>query len=121
MQQARVIYNDFGLINQFGGTLQDMEAFSFFKTPYGDVGRNTFKGDPFYGVNLAIFKTTNIGERYKLELRAEAQNLLNRRNFGVPDAFTEDASFVNFVGTYGNPGWNTGSARQLRLGVRFLF
>jgi hypothetical protein len=121
LQQARVIYNDFGLTTQFGLPLNLSETWNYFKTPYGDVGRNTFKGDPFYGVNLALLKTTNIGERYKLELRVEAQNLLNRRNFGVPDAFTEDASFGSFVGSYGNVGFNTGSVRQLRLGARFIF
>jgi hypothetical protein len=39
----------------------------------------------------------------------------------VPDAFTEDAFFGRFVGSFQNPGFNAGSARQLRLGVRFLF
>lgn len=121
MQQARLIYNDFGLVNQFGGSLAGLEAFQFFKTPFGDIGRNTLSGLPFYGVNLALFKTTNISEKYKLEFRVEAQNLLNRRNFGVPDAITEDASFGSFVGSFQNPGFNAGSVRQLRFGLRFLF
>jgi len=120
-QQARLIYNDFGLSNQFGFSLADLEAFNAFKTPFGDVGRNTFFGNNFYGVNLALFKTTNFSERYKLEFRVEAQNLLNERNFGVPDAFTEDASNGLVVGSFQNPGFNTGSVRQLRFGLRFLF
>jgi hypothetical protein len=99
----------------------DLEAFQYFKNYYGDVGRNTFLGNNFYTVNLSVFKTTNITERMKLEFRVEAANLFNERNFGVPDAITEDASFGNFVGSFQNPGFNAGSARSLRLGVRFLF
>lgn len=101
--------------------MQSLEAFNYFRTPYGDVGRNTFFGDTFYQVNLALFKTTNISERFKLEFRVEAQNLLNERNFGVPDVITEDASFGNSVGSFQNRRFNTGSVRQLRFGIRFLF
>lgn len=120
-QQARLIYNDFGLSNQFGLSLSDLEAFQAFKTPFGDVGRNTFFGDNFYSVNLALVKTTNITERVRIEFRAEAQNLFNERNFGVPDAITEDASNGITVSSFQNRGFNTGSVRQLRFGLRFLF
>nr|MDQ3324040.1 hypothetical protein [Acidobacteriota bacterium] len=120
-QGARLIYNDFGLSNNFGFDLRDLEAFSAFRTPFGDVGRNTLFGDNFYQVNLALVKTTNINERFRIEFRAEAQNLLNERNFGVPDAITEDASNGLTVSSFQNPGFNAGSVRQLRFGVRFLF
>ena len=121
MQQARYIYNDFGIANQFGLSLSDLEAFKLFKTPFGNLGRNTQSGLPFYLVNMAIFKTTKLTERTKLEFRIEANNLLNRRNFGVPDAFTEDASNGFAVSSFENPGFNNGSQRQLRLGLRFIF
>jgi hypothetical protein len=121
MQQARVLYNDFGLANQFGIPLSSLEGFQFFKTPFGNLGRNTFSGAPFYLVNFGVFKTTNITEQYKLEFRVEANNLLNHRNFGVPDPFMEDA-FTGFsVGSYQNPGFNNGGQRELRFGLRFLF
>jgi hypothetical protein len=121
MQQARFIYNDFGLANQFGVPLTSLEAFQFFKTPYGNLGRNTLSGAPFYLVNFGVFKTTNITEQYKLEFRVEANNILNHRNFGVPDPVTEDA-FTGFsVGSYLNPGFNNGSQRELRFGLRFMF
>ncbi|HYY94231.1 MAG TPA: TonB-dependent receptor [Pyrinomonadaceae bacterium] len=120
-QQARLIYNDFGLNNQFGIPLNQLEAFQLFKTPYGDVGRNTFHGLPFYGVNLALFKTTNITESKKLEFRVEAANLLNRRNFGVPDPITEDAATAFAVSSFQNPGFNLGQTRNLRFGLRLIF
>jgi hypothetical protein len=120
-QQAQLIYNDFPLSAVFGLPLSGFEAFNFFKTPFGDVGRNTFFGNNFYNVNLALVKTTNITERFRIEFRAEAQNLFNERNFGVPDAFTEDASNGLTVSSFQNPGFNSGSVRQLRFGLRFLF
>lgn len=120
-QQARLIYNDFGMFSQFGVPLSDLEGWNMFRTPYGDVGRNTFRGLPFYLVNLAVFKTTNITEGTKLEFRVEANNLLNRRNFGVPDPFTEDAFNGVVVSSFQNPGFNNGSQRELRFGLRFIF
>ena len=120
-QAARLIYNDFGLNNQFGEPLGALEAFNFFKTPFGDVGRNTFFGLPTYTVNLALFKTTRLTERTKLEFRVEAQNLLNRRNFGVPDAFTEDGSTSVGTSTFQNPGFNAGQNLQLRFGAKLIF
>lgn len=120
-QQARLIYNDFGLANQFSRPLSSLEGFSYFKTPFGDVGRNTFFGNNFYVVNLALVKTTRFNERYSMEFRAEAQNLFNERNFGVPDAVTEDAANGVTVSSFQNPGFNAGSVRQLRFGLRFIF
>jgi len=71
---------------------------------------------------MSVFKTTKINERFKVEFRAEAFNLLNHRNFGVPDPITDDAFFGSFVGTYNNPGFsNAGSSRTYRLGMRLLF
>lgn len=121
LQQARLIYNDFGLADTFGLPLSSFEAFQLFRTPFGDVGRNTFSGLPFYSVNFSVFKTTNISENVKLEFRAEAFNLLNRRNFGVPDAITEDASNGFVVGSFQNPGFNGGSKRTYRFGLRLIF
>jgi len=121
LNDARLVYNDFGLFSQFGVPLDFAESFQHFRTPFGDVGRNTFFGLPFYGLNLAVFKTTNITENVKVEFRAEAANILNRRNFGVPDPITEDAYLGGAVGSFQNPGWNNGSQRELRLGLRFIF
>ena len=121
LQQARYIYNDFGVANQFGLSLSDLEAFNLFKTPFGNLGRNTQFGAKSFTLNLAVSKTTRISEKYKIELRAEAANLLNRRNFGVPDAFTEDASNGFAVSSFENPGYNNGSQRQVRFGLKFIF
>lgn len=132
LQQARLIYNDSGIAAGTGlsslissncaipGAFGCAEGLSLFRTPFG-IGRNTFFGNNFYTVNLGVFKTTNITERFRIEFRAEASNLFNERNFGVPDPFTEDAFGSTAVGSFQNPGFNSGSSRELRFGVRFLF
>ena len=120
LDQARLIYNDFGMFSQFGEPLAFLEAFNLFKTPYGNVGRNTFLGEPFQLANVSIFKTTRITENVKVEFRAEAFNVLNHRNYGVPDVFTEDAA-LEFGGTFQNPGAFNGGNRSMRFGLRLIF
>lgn len=121
---SRLVYNDFGLFTNFAGAIgaraPDFEALQYFKTPYG-IGRNTLHGLPSYTVNLSMFKTTKLTERVSLEIRAEAFNILNHRNFGVPDAIVEDANNGFTVSSFGNPGFNQGSARSVRLGLRLIF
>jgi hypothetical protein len=55
------------------------------------VGRNTRRGRPIYDVSPFIERAFEFGkERARLNLRAEAFNVLNH------------ASFVGYSGTYGN-------------------
>jgi outer membrane receptor protein involved in Fe transport len=121
LQAARLFYNDFGMFTQFGVPLASLEGFNLFGSPYGSTGRNTFFGNNNYNVNIGIFKTTNITENVKIEFRAEAFNVLNHRNFGVPDVITEDAFNGLVVSSFQNPGYNVGSARSWHLGFRLLF
>jgi outer membrane receptor protein involved in Fe transport len=74
-------------------------AAAIFNTPFGDSPRNSLLGPMLNQLNLGLFKHINIGERWKLELRAEAYNFLNHPNPGygvngagyLPDFFVEDA------------------------------
>jgi hypothetical protein len=66
-------------------------------------------------------KVTNIAESKKLEFRAEATNLLNHRNFGVPDPVMEDAATAFAARSFQNPGFNVGQSRDLRFGLRLIF
>lgn len=120
VQQARLVYNDSGLLSSFGVNLGSLEAFNYFKTPFG-IGRNTFFGENNYNVNFALLKTTRISERFRVEFRGEATNLFNRRNFGTPDPLAEDAFLGVAVNSFQNPGFNTGSNRSLRFGLKLIF
>jgi hypothetical protein len=48
--------------------------------PDGDLSRNLFTGPGFADVDLSVIKNISIGERLKLQLRAEMFNVFNRRN-----------------------------------------
>ncbi|WP_175528987.1 carboxypeptidase regulatory-like domain-containing protein [Granulicella pectinivorans] len=54
---------------------------------FGNVPRTLphVRGPGTENFDLSIFKTTEITERFKLQLRAEAFNVLNHANFGLPN------------------------------------
>ncbi|HXM94560.1 MAG TPA: TonB-dependent receptor [Candidatus Dormibacteraeota bacterium] len=51
---------------------------------FGNQGRNSLLGPNFRQIDFSIFKTTNLTERLKVELRIEAYNLFNHPNFASP-------------------------------------
>jgi hypothetical protein len=88
----------------------------------GNLGRNTLRGPGFEDFDFSLFK--NIGfrsEKYKVQIRAEAFNVLNHANFGVQTTAIFDGS--------GNPLTSAGNllpptlttSRQIQLGIKFLF
>jgi len=106
---------------------------------FGNLGRNSLLGPNFRQFDFSIFKTTNLTERLKLELRAEAYNLVNRPNFANPylPAFLADGGVNGFsangrpvgslalgvtgdVGT-GYPYLGNGGPRNLQLAAKFTF
>src|SRR5438093_8088147 len=52
---------------------------------YGNVGRNVLTGPALKTVDLSMFKTTRLTEGSNLQFRAEAFNVLNRTNLGIPN------------------------------------
>ena len=86
---------------------------------YGDLGRGVYSGPGLADVDASFFKNTAIGERMNLQFRAEFFNLLNRANFGSPNATV-------FSGTAISPsaGLITTTAttsRQIQFGLKLLF
>jgi hypothetical protein len=91
---ARWIYND------------DTAA-AFFKTPYGNVGRNPgVRGQAVSAVNFSLFKTTKMTERLSVRLEAQVYNLFNHMFRGVPDPLIEDGNLAN-AGGFGNNFFNS--------------
>ena len=54
---------------------------------FGNAGRNILTGPGYKNVNLAVIKYIPVGSAVRLQLRAEAFNLLNRINLDLPDAY----------------------------------
>jgi hypothetical protein len=79
----------------------------------GNLGRTTFRGPGLAQWNLSLMKPFRLAERWKLELRADATNAFNHRNFGPPVASMNSLSF----------GRNTSNpaSRQVLLGAKIRF
>jgi hypothetical protein len=88
--------------------------------------RNLFRMPGFWNYDAALAKKFTIGERYGLELRAEAFNLFNHSNMYVT-AGTNDIAAGDVTGQFGvrqavNPATGlTFDRRSLQLGVKFTF
>ncbi len=64
--------------------------------PSNLLSRNYFRAPGVYNINVALGKTFPITERFKLQIRGEAYNLLNHSNYYVQPGATND------VGNFGN-------------------
>jgi len=87
---------------------------------YGNVGRNTLIGPGFAKLDLSLMKDFPLGGARKMQLRAEAFNLTNRVNFGLPQATLFD-SRGRRIGSAGRITRTVSPARQLQLALRFGF
>lgn len=102
-------------------------AARIFGTPFGDSPRNYLRGPIFNQLNISVFKNINIWENLKLQLRAEAFNVLNHPNPGFGVAAGGYLPNIN-VGAAGNPtsafaehGDISLANRVVQVGVRVVF
>jgi hypothetical protein len=80
----------------------------------GALARNTFRGNNYLLLDLAIVKNFNFTERQRLTFRAEAFNFLNHANFALPVRFLEAPSFGQAVDTI-TPG------RRIQFALKYSF
>lgn len=80
---------------------------------YGDAGRNSLTGPSYVTLDAMAARRISLGSRRLLTLRVEGFNVLNRRNYGLPDSFVDRATFGRSLSAH--PG------RQLQLAARFNF
>ena len=81
---------------------------------YGNLGRNTLYGPGRFNWDMSLFKNFVIHEQTRFEFRAEAFNVFNHPQFGLPNASIGNAQVGQITSTVGNP-------RQLQMGLRFQF
>lgn len=81
---------------------------------FGNAGRNILIGPPFKNLDLSLHKVFPLGERFKLQFRAEAFNVTNHPNFQIP-VFRLDLSNVGQVTQTANEG------RELQFALKLLF
>lgn len=86
---------------------------------FGTVGRGVLRGPGLATVDLSVIKNTRLSERFTLQFRAEAFNLMNRANFGVPN--TTVFSGANFAAAAGLITSTTTTSRQIQGGLKLIF
>jgi hypothetical protein len=100
---------------------------------FGTAGRNSLRGPAFAEFDLALQKGFQLTEGTRVTLGAEAYNLFNHPNFGVPsntqspltlggngDAIFKDAA-GNLADNVGRMFTTAGSGRQIQLDARLTF
>jgi hypothetical protein len=106
-------------------------ADQIFGTPFGNAGRNILRDFHTNVWNLAIFKTLNFSEKYRLQFHADFYNALNHSNYGDVvgqgiDPFIDDAGLVSSGVGFANPlvqngGSVSNGTRNIRIGAKFFF
>lgn len=76
--------------------------------------RDAFRGPGYWNVDLSISKRVRFGDRYAVQLRAEAYNLFNHPNLYVR------ADAADLASTDTITGYKDGN-RRLQLGIKFEF
>jgi hypothetical protein len=59
---------------------------------FGNYGFDNLYGPIFFDQDLAVIKSLRVAEKYNFSIRADAFNLFNNTNLGLPDATVTDAT-----------------------------
>lgn len=95
----------------------DRTAFAQVDTArFGNVGRNSLRGPGFFNIDLGVFRSITITERFRIQFRAEALNALNHPNFSNPGTDISNAGTFGFITSTTGVG-----ERNFRLGTRLSF
>ena len=97
-----------------------------FATPasgtYGNAGRNLIRAPGLWQMDLAVVKKVPLKERFGVEFRAEAFNVFNRAQFGVPQANLSTPLTFGVITTPVNQlATGSGTPRQFQFALRFSF
>jgi hypothetical protein len=93
----------------------------FVRVPrFGNLGRNVVAGPRFDNVDVSLTKETKLGDRIRVQLRAECFNLLNHANLGPPGRVAGGANFGVITSTRFETG-EPGSSRQVQFAMKLFF
>ena len=91
----------------------DPAAFSQPGNAWGNTGRNQFRGPGNWNLDFSLFRTIPFGH-YRVEIRAESQNVFNHAQWGNPVTGFTDPNFMRIRTLARAP-------RTVQLGMRFTF
>jgi outer membrane receptor protein involved in Fe transport len=90
--------------------------------------RNQYRGPHFFDIDMALYKTFKFAEGRSIGIGAQAFNVFNHPNFGLPDANLGDSTFGLISGMAGLPtspygtflGYDS-SPRSVQLTAKLVF
>jgi hypothetical protein len=88
---------------------------------FGNLGRNAFRAPGITQLDLAVSKFVLLTERCSVRFRADAFNLTNRAQYGVPNADISASNFGVITTTLGNYATGRGTPRELQVSIKILF
>jgi hypothetical protein len=86
---------------------------------FGSLGRNVVIGPGFSNTDFSVIKTTRLGEKMRLEFRAEFFDLFNHANFGQPGNVVGSPAFGRITSTR-FPTGESGSSRQVQFALKLI-
>ena len=115
--------------------LNDNNAARVLGTPFGGAARNTVRGDTINQLNLSLLKDMKLTERFTVQLRGVAYNVMNRQYRGVPDPQIRNGNFADQQGSFGNTFFNSNGGsppqansifsgidrRRIEVGAKVIF
>ena len=88
---------------------------------FGNLGRNAFRAPAISDVDLALEKNIAFVERVTLRFRAEVFNVLNRAQYGAPNANLSAANFGVITTTISSYATGRGTPREFQLSAKISF
>ena len=100
-------------------------AFGIPSGAFGNFGRNALRGPAVYNMDLSLFKSIPINERFKVQLRMEAFNVFNIQNRDTPangnlTLNTNATTLAASVGKISGLAQGT-TPRQIQFGIKLSF
>jgi Carboxypeptidase regulatory-like domain/TonB dependent receptor-like, beta-barrel len=121
-QTADQVKPDVEIFGKVGdaGTYFDTTAFArVTDVRFGNTGRNILRGPGVVNLDLSLFRTFTLTDKFQLQVRAEAFNVTNTPHFANPDSDANSSDFGKILST--NEDDALSRSRAFRFGVRLNF
>lgn len=80
---------------------------------YGTAGRNIISGPWVFSFDAGVTKSFTVADRHNLRFRAQATNLLNKKQFAQVDTNLNSLSYGQIT--------NVGAMRTIQIGIQYSF
>ena len=88
---------------------------------FGNLGRNAFRAPGISQLDLGVSKFIYLTEKLNLRFRADLFNVLNRAQYGAPNADISASNFGTITSTISNYATGRGTPRELQLSAKIVF